>query len=244
MIQALFELQPDGVSPLQPRTKKDQLAQKLLAMIYQGLLRHNDTLPSERDLSAMFAVSRETVRSALASLAEKGLLAVSHGAKTRVLRSEAQLKICASLMPELHSLDIGQFNIEQVFETRVLIESHIVRLAAQKATQKDRDGLQRLLDQQAQLFSEVIHFQLADKAFHQTLADIAGNPLLARYAEELYAYGLYFRREVLEGACQVEDSYREHQLIVRAIATGDPDQAEACMRQHLTSVLALSAAEG
>ncbi|AFV00939.1 FadR/GntR family transcriptional regulator [Simiduia agarivorans] len=239
----LFDPPPEGVAPLQPRTKKDQLAQKLLEMIYQGLLRHNDTLPSERDLAAMFSVSRETVRAALASLAEQGLLAVSHGAKTRVLRSETQLQTCARLMPALHSLDIGRYAIEQVFETRQLIESHIVRLAAARVTPQDIEALQRMLDQQAQLFSEVIHFQLADKAFHQKLADIAGNPLLARYAEELYAYGLFFRRELLEGACLVEDSYREHQQIVAAIASGDGDQAAAAMVQHLDSVLALSAAE-
>lgn len=240
MTQALFDIHSDVVTPPQKRTKRDDLVYKLLEMIYQGLLRDGDSLPAERELASMFAVSRETVRGALAILAERGLVSVSHGAKTRVLRTEAQLQTCAQLMPELRILDIGQYSIESVFESRIVIEANIARLAAIHIDQKGKDSLRRLIEQQSSLFSEVIHFQLADKRFHQHIAEIAGNPLLARYADELYRYGLYFRREVLEGACLVEDSFSEHQRIVEAICSGDAELAEQTMVEHLNSVLSLS----
>ncbi|BFM12211.1 FadR/GntR family transcriptional regulator [Simiduia litorea] len=240
MTQVLFNTHADGLAPLQKRTKRDHLVQKLLEMIYQGQLRDGDSLPAERELSGMFAVSRETVRGALSVLSSWGLLSVSQGAKTRVLRTEAQLQLCAQLMPELSTLDICNYTIESVFESRMVVETNIARLAANRIDKRGRDSLTKLLDQQAKLLDEKIHFQLADKYFHEKIADIAGNPILGRYAQELYSYGLYFRREVLEGQCKVDESYAEHVKLTEAICSGDGDLAAETMLIHLRSVLSLS----
>jgi len=240
MTQPVFDLSANHVAPLQRRTKRDHLVYKLLEMIYQGLLRDGDSLPAERELSTLFSVSRETVRGALSVLAGWGLLSVSQGAKTRVLRTEAQLQLCAQLMPELDALDIRQYTIASVFESRIVVETNIARLAASKIDKKGKAALNKLLDQQATLLDEKIHFQLADKHFHEKIADIAGNPILARYAQELYSYGLYFRREVLEGQCMVDDSYAEHVNIAQAICSGDGEAAAEAMLVHLQSVLSLS----
>jgi DNA-binding GntR family transcriptional regulator len=45
-------------------------------------------MPSERELTAAFSVSRESVRSAIQDLASRGLVEVSQGARTRVLSTE------------------------------------------------------------------------------------------------------------------------------------------------------------
>ena len=68
------------------QTAKDMIRDKIISMIASGILQLGDELPSERELSTMLAVSRETVRGAIQLLAGEGVVQVSQGARTRVSR--------------------------------------------------------------------------------------------------------------------------------------------------------------
>jgi len=218
------------------KTKKDVLAGKILEMIFTGLLQDGDLLPSERELGSMFGVSRETVRGALSIVAAYGLINVSHGAKTRVHRNEAILKRCIELLPELESIEVNTYDVHTVFESRKVIEAAIARNVARNIDAKGLSALRKLLDQQQQLFDEPVHFQLSDKNFHKLISEYADNEILLRYAEELYSYGLNFRRQVMRMEGSIERSYHEHEAIYAALEAGDPDRAEQAMLTHIDSV--------
>jgi DNA-binding FadR family transcriptional regulator len=218
------------------KTKKDVLAEKVLEMIFTGLLRDGDVLPSERELGNMFGVSRETVRGALGIIAAYGLISVSHGAKTRVNRTDALLQRCSELLPELGSLVINNYDVDAVFDSRKVIEAAIVRRAAAHIDEQGLKELRKLLDQQRQLFNEPVHFQLSDKRFHKLISEYASNEILLNYTDELYGYGLHFRRSVMQMEGAIERSYLEHEAIYRALEAGDPDQAEQAMLRHIDSV--------
>ena len=47
------------------RTVKEQISDKLASHITSGIFQVGDELPSERELASAFAVSRESVRSAI-----------------------------------------------------------------------------------------------------------------------------------------------------------------------------------
>ena len=64
----------------------DAVAERLKAEIANGRFAHADVLPGERELCAMFEVSRTTLRRAIESLAEEGALSRHHGAGTFVRR--------------------------------------------------------------------------------------------------------------------------------------------------------------
>jgi DNA-binding GntR family transcriptional regulator len=81
----LLQRLPGGEPGIVRRRFKDQISDKLAYMIQSGLLRPGDELPSERQLAETLGVSRETVRSAIATLAQRRLIEVSHGARTRVI---------------------------------------------------------------------------------------------------------------------------------------------------------------
>ncbi|WP_087017233.1 FadR/GntR family transcriptional regulator [Thaumasiovibrio subtropicus] len=221
---------------LKNRTKKEILASKLLEMIFSGLLRDGDTLPSERELCTMFGVSRETVRGAIGMVAAYGLIAVSHGAKSRINRSEEGLQRCAELVPALTNLTINNFDIDAVFESRKVVESAIARGVACHIDPTGLHQLAELIDQQKTMFNNAAHFQLSDKRFHKLIAEYSDNAILAEYADELYAYGLNFRRSVLEQPGAIEKSYHEHVAIYQALNQGDASLAEAAMLNHLDSV--------
>jgi DNA-binding GntR family transcriptional regulator len=75
-------------------------------------------------------------------------------------------------------------------------------------------------------------FSSQDAAFHEAVAQGSGNALLAESINRLHShvhlYRLYFE------AGLTQDSLAEHQSILDAITSGDPDDAEHAMRKHLT----------
>lgn len=220
---------------LENKTKKDILAEKLIEMILTGLLRDGDVLPSERELAQLFGVSRETVRGALSQLAAHGLINVSHGSKTRICASDEVRERFRSAYPD-NGHAVNHFDVDSVFESRIVVEAAIARRAAMRIDAEGIEKLERLLLAQSKLFDSPVHFQLSDQNFHKLISEYAGNEILLRYAEELYAYALNIRRQVMLEEGAIERSYREHVHIVDALRNGDPDAAERAMLAHLDSV--------
>ncbi|QEM82406.1 FadR/GntR family transcriptional regulator [Halomonas binhaiensis] len=221
---------------LTSKTKKDILAEKLVGMILNGLLRDDDVLPSERDLSQLFGVSRETVRGAIAQVSAYGLIQVSHGSKTRI-------RACAEALEAYHHLNsredhhqVNRFDIDSVFESRFVVEAAVNRRAAMNMDDAGIRQLESLLEAQSQMFDSPIHFQLSDQRFHKLIWEYAHNEILAGYCEEHFSYGLSIRREVLLEPSAVENSYREHVHIVEAMKRRDPEAAERAMLTHLDSI--------
>src|SRR5690349_13485248 len=70
------------------RGMRDIICDKLQMLIASGVLQVGDVLPGERELAAALGVSRETVRGAVQTLSVRGILEVSHGARTRVVSAE------------------------------------------------------------------------------------------------------------------------------------------------------------
>lgn len=227
---------------LKNKTKKEILAGKLLEMIFCGLLRDGDELPSERQLGQLFGVSRETVRGAMGLIAAYGLIQVSQGAKSRVRRNDELLARCTQLLPELANLDIQHFDLAAVYESRKAVEAAVVRRAAERITREGLAEMKSLLDQQSRLFKEPVHFQLSDKRFHRLIAEFGGNEILQNYSEELYSCDLNFRRQVMSQPGMIENSFREHQEIYKALVRRDVAATEAAMLSHLDSVYRTTAA--
>ena len=77
----------DILTKIRPVEKKyliEQVSAKVLEIINIGDLVSMDLLPSERILASRLNVSRNTLRSALHILEEKGFLIVNRGKSTRI----------------------------------------------------------------------------------------------------------------------------------------------------------------
>src|SRR6266699_5804118 len=69
-----------GIEPISTQRIYQEVASQLRRSISEGRLRPGDKLPPERSLSAMFGVSRNTVRDALRALELSGLIELKLGA--------------------------------------------------------------------------------------------------------------------------------------------------------------------
>lgn len=74
-----------GIEPISRRKLYQEVQDRLLARLRGGEFAPGDQLPSERDLMAFYGVGRPAVREALQTLAQAGIVEITHGERARVV---------------------------------------------------------------------------------------------------------------------------------------------------------------
>jgi GntR family transcriptional regulator len=106
-----------GLPPLGAETTKHEELRERLTDLLESGLRPNDSLPSERELTERFGVSRATVRQALAELADRGLVYRVHGRGTFVAKPTVRRGMVLSSFTE-DMASRGMAASSKVFEVR------------------------------------------------------------------------------------------------------------------------------
>lgn len=220
--------------PLKKRTGKEIIAAKLADMIASGLVLVGDLLPSERELAKVLSVSRETIRGAIQVLSAHGLVEVTQGSRTRVVRSDGIDLGGANL---LH-LDFAGHTAQAIYGARRAIERSVLLDAAREISDKSLLRLEHLLSVQKELFDDPVAFQISDKEFHTIIYRSCPNSVLSELASGLYSYALDLRRKVMLKKGAVERSYNDHVVLFAALARRDAEAAAAAMSDHIANVYA------
>src|SRR4030042_3811567 len=115
----------------------EDIVQQVIALIEEGKLKRGDHLPSERELTDIFKVSRTTVREAIRTLESMKLLKCRQGNGNYVLASSEE----ALIQPLAAALFNKKDDIRDIFFIRRIIEPHVAQLAAEHATSQEiEDG--------------------------------------------------------------------------------------------------------
>ena len=218
------------IKPISRISLAEQVASQLASMISAGHWRLGEKLPPEAQLCKAFNVGRSSLREALKSLAFVGFVQMQPGEGTFVTGGFSQaLKIILA-----HGLLLTHKDFDDVWETRVVIETELAGLCAERASEEDLRALQRLLDDMPKTFRRSAHdFMELDLDFHLTIAASSQNEMLRHLVrttreilQEIIAKGLQ-----LPGG--PERAYPEHAAIFKAIAERKPQGARRAMRNHL-----------
>lgn len=218
----------DGLSK---RTIREQVSQRIAAMVQSGLLRPGDELPSERELATTLEVSRETVRGAIQMLAAIGMVEISQGSRTRVVGVTD-----SPLADRVWGHAGTKRSAHEVYEARRLVELPTVRLAVERIDDAGIQRLKRLVEAQREMTRDPVRFQISDAEFHDVIYRAGGNPLLADFLKEMYSFGLDFRRKVLLARDAVSQSVEDHVNIVEGFERHDVAAAVGAMEKHLTRI--------
>jgi DNA-binding FadR family transcriptional regulator len=218
----------DGLSK---RTIREQVSQRIAAMVQSGLLRQGDELPSERELATTLEVSRETVRGAIQMLAAIGMVEISQGSRTRVVGA-----IDFPLADRVWGRAGTRRSAHEVYEARRLVELPTVRLAVERIDDAGIQRLKRLVEAQREMTRDPVRFQISDAEFHDVIYRAGGNPLLADFLKEMYSFGLEFRRKVLLAHDAVTRSVEDHIRIVEGFDRRDTVAAVDAMERHLVRI--------
>lgn len=227
-IKVLEDLEPFSRKPVAER-----VASRLLDLIRTGNLKAGDKLPTENELAAALQVSRPVVREALRGLSIIGVVESRQGGRCYV----TDLSPARLIAPIQMVIAIDETNVDALYEARIAVESEILKLAAARVTDEQLTRLREMVEAGYKLAEiDGTGFRVLDLEFHQHLMEISGNPFLERVARSLYDLGIEYRRVASETAGVIARSAAEHDAIVKALESRDPERAAKAMRAHLNSI--------
>lgn len=209
---------------------------RLLQTIRLGIVEPGGALPAERDLAARFSVSRDTVREAIKSLSDAGFLVSRRGRYGGTFVSDT--------LPAVGHLDAGlqpsptTGDIEDVLGLRDILEVGAARAAAaRKLSAQERDLLWTRLRETAA--ASVVDYRRVDSRLHLTIGELVGTPSLVSLLADNRTRVNQLLDTIPLIARNIEHSNEQHEGIVVAILTGNPERAAEAMSEHLAGTAAL-----
>ncbi len=216
----------------------DEIVLQIEQLILEGVLRVNDRLPAERELSRQMDVSRPILREALKILEQRDLLVSRHGGGTFI----------ADVIGEIFSqpvMDLIARHRRATFdylEYRREIEGVTAGFAAQRATQADRSRLTDIINAMRSAH-DTDNFELEatlDVEFHTTVGEAAHNIILLhtlRSCYRLLSNGVFFNRSLVYKYSTSSGSLLEqHVAIYDAIVAGNAQSAKKAAESHMEYV--------
>lgn len=216
-----------------------QVIDHVRGLISSGALHPGDRLPPERELARELKISRSSLRAGIGFMAAMGVLKSRHGAGTFVSDGPPALDSSSfTVLGALHG-----FLPWQMFEARLVIESSVASLAAERATD---EHIAELAEEVAEMYASLgdpHEYLIHDVRFHRTIARAAGNPILGALMETITANLYENRRVTVENSQDLKESAEMHREIYRAIRSHNPLQAKVSMERHLNLARMAQAAE-
>lgn len=217
--------------PLEARGTIPRVVERIVEPIRLGRLRYGDRLPSERALAQQLGVSRETVRKAVRTLVDAGVLEVTSGRGSMSgihVRSDL---IPPELLPGPARVPIGE--ISGVLEARRVFEPRVAQLAGLLATEEDFSGLQEIVDAQRGLADDAQRVRELDAPFHLALARATHNATIVALMQTLFQRLDLAKRFAIE-AGEAQRAIEIHERTLAALMGRDLDAIELVMHDHLS----------
>ena len=192
-------------------------------------LEPGDKLPSERQLSEKFGVSRSTIREAIQKLEYYGLLKSMPQSGTFV--ADIGTIALNGMIEDIISLDPPDF--KSLVETRILLELKTVKLAALRRTEEDLEKMRTTLDAYT---TKVLNGEKAvqeDLLFHLAIARASGNTTLHTLML-IITPGIITNFEKYH-VCDENQAFlaiKEHEAIYETIKEQHPGLAKEKMKLH------------
>ncbi|HUB52888.1 MAG TPA: FadR/GntR family transcriptional regulator [Terracidiphilus sp.] len=206
-----------------------QVVNHVRAMIMNGSLKPGDQIPSERELAKALKISRASLRTGIGYLAALGVMKIKHGVGTFVADGPPDFgQASLSFIGALHG-----FQSWQMFEARILIETGLAALAAERGKEEHHAAL---AEEVAEMFASIDkpgEYLIHDVLFHRVIAQASGNPILAALMETITSSMYDQRRKTAERSTSLRESAQMHREIFRAIRGKKPAEARQLMEQHL-----------
>ncbi|MFD1707885.1 FadR/GntR family transcriptional regulator [Siminovitchia sediminis] len=200
--------------------------------INNEILKEGDKLPSERELTNTYQISRHGVRQALTVLKEKGLIQITPG-KGAFVTSYNEDILTESLKRVAHKYDAS---MEEIWEVRKELELSVISKAVGRATNKNIEKLTSICKKMDNAI-DVSAFLSLDLKFHKTLADSTQNHILAALVHAFF--------EMTEDSPFVLTKYtssyldiinkalKQHWVMIEALETQNHELAVNIMNEHM-----------
>ena len=212
---------------------KQNLSQQTAGRLYTTIvveqqLQPGEKLPNEVELAQQLGVSRATLREAIRTLADRGVLEVRRGKGTFVSRRVEEIDDFG-----FSSLARVRGQLRDLFELRSIFEPRAAALACRRAAPEELADILKKGAAVERCIREGRDRTQADQAFHTAIVRAAHNEYLLRLLPMIHqavstAVERGGQREQL-----AEDTLRDHALLLEFLEKRDGAGAEHAMAIHM-----------
>lgn len=229
------------LAPVRPANAFEETVGRLLQLIRLGVFEPGESIPPERELAVRLGVSRDTVREAIKALADAGFLVARRGRYGGTFLADVLPTPGAVDATDLTGAEgepITPAELDDALRVREILEVGSARMAAGRTLSAvQREALWHRLGDIREATGE--DYRRVDSRLHLAIAEATG----AASIVALTADNRMLINRALDRIPQLEvniaHSDEQHEAILMAILTGDPDGAAAAMDAHLEGTATL-----
>jgi DNA-binding GntR family transcriptional regulator len=210
-----------SVATLAPRALYQEVAELLRQRIFSRELTPGSWI-DEMKLAEAYGISRTPLREALKVLAAEGLV-------TMKVRRGAYVT------------EVSEKDLADVYHLLGLLESDAAGVVAERATPAQLAQLQAVHDQLEGATGDRDRFFAINEQFHMLLLETADNRWRSQMVEDLRKVMKLNRHNSLLKTGRIDESLREHRVLVHALAARDPVAARQRMLEHFHNGLEAAA---
>jgi GntR family transcriptional repressor for pyruvate dehydrogenase complex len=150
------------------------LTQQIRAMIINKKLKPGEELPSQRKMASELGVGVPAIREALKIMEGMGIVKIKHGHST-IIRQVSMESFMTNLTP---LLELTEFDVLHLLETKDFIETQCALVAAKRATVSEIQELEDYVQAMEAAIDNSQEYARLDYLFHLTIVKAAHNPVM------------------------------------------------------------------
>jgi DNA-binding GntR family transcriptional regulator len=197
----------------------ERVCQGLRDAIVNGVLKPGERLVEER-IAIQMGVSRVPVREALQALSAEGLV-------TSLPRRGMTVAV------------LTKQDVQEIYGLRSALECQAARTACRNISVSNLEDLRSLAQEMRRsgVPRDTELLAAPDIAFHRRILEVSGNRRLLDAWMGIMSQIRLLQWHVLAARhLNVDNLVRNHEAIVDALQSGDPDTAERCLREHIERI--------
>lgn len=220
------------VKPIEKLVLIDHIIETIGKLIASGKLKPGDLVPSERTLSGLLKVSRNSVRQALKALDVLGVLDINPGSRTYLNTSISNLLVNPmKFMTLLHDL-----KIKELFQTRKIIEVELTKLAAINANEENLAEMIEFLNSAKTHIKSKNKYLEYEMGFHESIFKASRNRVLTALMSSINNLLLESRKKSVKYFPDLSQSLAQHNEIYLSIRDKNSERAGQLMLEHLNLI--------
>jgi GntR family transcriptional repressor for pyruvate dehydrogenase complex len=222
----------DIIKPLNRKSIYEEVLKEIIQLIKSEEWKQGERIPGEVALAEAFGISRNSVREALKALELSGVISARAGRGTFLSENAMNNIRRMELTWVLRDSD----SLEELIQTRLIIEPELVALAAKNATKEDIDEMHRIIDYTISIIEEDQYTIEEGMKFHLKMMKSSKNHLLYKFmnsiTDELCVHRFLRAKKYIDKNLLLEEM-GEHRLLVELIAAGEVEKARELAVKHV-----------
>ncbi|GAA0688384.1 FCD domain-containing protein [Vreelandella titanicae] len=201
-------------------------------------LGEGDRLPNEKALMELYGSAKATVREALKILEVEGLITLKTGPKGGAVINQPGMEPASRMLRNF--LHFQQLDGKQVYQLRKLLEVELAASVVGKLTEHDFQQLEANMSACACCASDAEdhrHQRFLELEFHQLLARVCPNPLLAfmcQFLNDMLRDLVVIKKAYVPERKQFDHANQDyHRQLVEAYRAEDIQRVRQVMAEHM-----------